>query len=404
MAPVRPWDALICTSTAAKQVVEGFLERQEAWLNQRLGAQRFERPQLPVIPLGVHPEVWAPPCDPQTAKTAARQQLGIPEDAQVVLVVGRLDVFTKFHPGPLLRTLANLQQDDCPRLRLLIYGEAPNPAMEQLWRAGLSQAAPHLPIHWVAGRDLSLAAPVRWAADLFVSLADNPQETFGITPLEAMAAGLPCLVSDWDGYRDTVTDAVGVRIPTRMVEGLGEEEARGLLNETLPYDQAVGRLGQGIAVEPEALRRALHDLLSQPQRLRDLGAAGRRRVEQHYAWSAVIEQWRALLVELTDRRTHAAAQDTITPAQLPPWMPSCSTGFGAFASAVLPANQHLAWREDDPAFQVAQRMGEPLDQWDLSLREQLKHLNNTPPGQQQLDPRSLGWLLKQGLAETSQQE
>jgi len=25
-------------------------------------------------------------------------------------------------------------------------------------------------------------------------------ETFGLTPIEAMAAGLPCLVSDWDGY------------------------------------------------------------------------------------------------------------------------------------------------------------------------------------------------------------
>ena len=30
------------------------------------------------------------------------------------------------------------------------------------------------------------------------------QETFGLTPLEAMAAGLPCVVSDWNGYRDTV--------------------------------------------------------------------------------------------------------------------------------------------------------------------------------------------------------
>ena len=33
------------------------------------------------------------------------------------------------------------------------------------------------------------------AADVFLSLSDNIQETFGLTPLEAMAAGLPCLVS-----------------------------------------------------------------------------------------------------------------------------------------------------------------------------------------------------------------
>ena len=59
-APVRSWDTLICTSSAAKNVVEGFLERQEKWLHQRLDAKKFERPQLPVIPLGVHPEQWKP--------------------------------------------------------------------------------------------------------------------------------------------------------------------------------------------------------------------------------------------------------------------------------------------------------------------------------------------------------
>jgi alpha-maltose-1-phosphate synthase len=36
-----------------------------------------------------------------------------------------------------------------------------------------------------------------WAgADVFCSLSDNIQETFGIVPIEAMAAGLPVVVSD----------------------------------------------------------------------------------------------------------------------------------------------------------------------------------------------------------------
>ena len=45
-APLRHWDALICTSSAGKKVVEGFLERQESYLRWRHGATSFERPHL----------------------------------------------------------------------------------------------------------------------------------------------------------------------------------------------------------------------------------------------------------------------------------------------------------------------------------------------------------------------
>ena len=41
-------------------------------------------------------------------------------------------------------------------------------------------------------------------SDAVISLADNPQETFGLTLLEAAAAGKPVIASDYDGYRDLV--------------------------------------------------------------------------------------------------------------------------------------------------------------------------------------------------------
>ena len=52
-APVHPWDALICTSTAVRECLEGLLDRWQDHLGQRLGATCFPRPQLPFIPLGV---------------------------------------------------------------------------------------------------------------------------------------------------------------------------------------------------------------------------------------------------------------------------------------------------------------------------------------------------------------
>ena len=387
-APVRPWDALICTSRAAKSVVEGFLDRQEAWLRERLGAQQFERPQLPVIPLAVHPEAWEPKEGRQQARREARRQLGLRDEARIVLIAGRLDLLTKFHPEPLLRVLAELHNAGQPELELLVYGEAPNPAMAALWRAGAQELAPHLPIHWIPGSASELAGPVRWAADVFVSLADNPQETFGITPLEAMAAGLPCVVSDWDGYRDTVIQpgetetATGFRIRTVMVEGLGQPEAEALLCEAMPYDQAVGQIAQGIAVDTRELAQKLEHLLNNDELRRAFGLAGMERVQRLYSWRVVIDQWKALVSELNARRE--SEHNNRIQAQLPPWLPNTSTGFGSFASAVLPEN----WMPDMPPDKAQEQ-----DRWEGCLQRWDSALLTTD------SPRRRGWWLKQGLAE-----
>ena len=53
------------------------------------------------------------------------------------------------------------------------------------------------------------------AADVGISLVDNAQETFGLAVAEAMAAGLPMVVSNWSGYRDLVREGVdGYLIPS----------------------------------------------------------------------------------------------------------------------------------------------------------------------------------------------
>ena len=267
-APIRSWDALICTSRAGKKVVEGFLDRQEEYLRWRHGATRFERPQLPIIPLGIDPSSWTTDEPRQPRRQRCRKQLGLSESAQVILIAGRLDYFTKFQPDPLLRVLEQLKTSSQANLELVIYGEALNEEQLKNWKQGCAQLAPSVPIHWFPGKQRELSAPLRWAADLFVSLADNPQETFGITPLEAMASGLPCLVSDWDGYRDTVIqegeadEPTGTRIPTRMVQGLGNPESISCVNGVLGDRPAIGLLSQGIAVDQDCLRQAFDRLLN----------------------------------------------------------------------------------------------------------------------------------------------
>lgn len=53
--PVQPWDALICTSPAVRECLEGLLDCWQELLSQRLRATRSPWPQLPLLPLGVDP-------------------------------------------------------------------------------------------------------------------------------------------------------------------------------------------------------------------------------------------------------------------------------------------------------------------------------------------------------------
>ena len=59
------------------------------------------------------------------------------------------------------------------------------------------------------------------AADLFVSAGVSVCETFGRSPVEAMACGTPSVVSAYNGFRDTITPATGFLVPTLRKDGKG---------------------------------------------------------------------------------------------------------------------------------------------------------------------------------------
>ena len=119
------------------------------------------------------------------------------------------------------------------------------------------------------------------AADIAVSLVDNPQETFGLAVAEAMAAGVPLVVSDWNGYRDLVRDGIdGFRVPTRWASvarqasiPLGWQQLLGLE----PYPKVAGALAQLVQVDTQAAEAACLTLLTRSELRRAMGAAARQR-------------------------------------------------------------------------------------------------------------------------------
>lgn len=136
-------------------------------------------------------------------------------------------------------------------------------------------------------------------ADVVVSLADNPQETFGLTILEAAAAAKPVIASDYDGYRDLVRHGrTGFLVPTL---DSGEVDDVSLLAPLL-YDSAYHLwLAQDVAVDVGELAGQLRVLLQKSVR-EEMGRAAREHA-QGFDWSVVIGRY----LELWERLSAAPA-------------------------------------------------------------------------------------------------
>jgi phosphatidylinositol alpha-mannosyltransferase len=164
-----------------------------------------------------------------------------------VLFVGRLE--KRKGLAHLIEAFAQVQRD-IPDARLIVVGAYDEiekiPFALQAWHLGIE-------IHFV-GRVMDEELPRYYhTADVFCAPSTG-MESFGLVLLEAMAAGVPIVASDIDGYRDV------------MDEGL-----------------------QGIFVKPEApadLAGALVSLLRDPARRHTMGAEGRAKA-QRYSWRVV---------------------------------------------------------------------------------------------------------------------
>ena len=326
-APVQPWDAVICTSTAVKDNVTRLLQAQADYLVQRLGVQKLVLPQLPVIPLGIHAQDFAY-TSPQ--RQHARQKLAVNNAALVVLYTGRLSFHAKAHPLAMYQALEAAAKATGKNVVLVECGWHANDYIAKAFADAAKLACPSVKVITLDGRKAEDRLTAWAGADVFCSLSDNIQETFGIVPIEAMAAGIPVVVADWDGYKDTVRDGIdGFRIPTLMPQaGLGGDLALRHALEIDTYDMYCGHACSLVAVDVEATAQVFTRLFKSPELRKQMGDAGRQRAREVYDWATIIPQYEALWAQLTEMR-QAQSKDLKPLAH--PW-PARMDPFHAFVS------------------------------------------------------------------------
>lgn len=347
-APVQPWDAVICTSNAVKNNVERILQAEADYLKHRLGISKIVLPQLPVIPLGIHTQdfVFA-----EDQRLQARAEIGATTNTLVVLFMGRLSFHAKAHPLAMYQALQSAVKATGKQVLLVECGWHANDFIRNAYQEASQLACPDIRLVTLDGRKAEDRSRAWASADIFCSLSDNIQETFGIVPIEAMATGLPVVVSDWDGYRDTVRDKVdGFRIPTSMpAAGLGRDLAYRHAVGTDTYDMYCGHTCSLISVDIEASAQAFIELFNSPDLRRQMGAEGRTRARESYDWSKIIPQYEMLWQELGKIRLAAGQQksveaaaamkaiDSLWPGRLDPFF-----SFSAYATHTFSADTVIA--------------------------------------------------------------
>lgn len=330
------FDAIFCTSSAAKEYLEKGLKALADGLREMGLSRAGYAGRLEIMPLGVEAGQFG-----QKNQAEAQTELGLSPGPITLLCLGRLTPTDKFDLVPLLGTLKLLLEEH--DARLILAGAAHEGYAESL-KSAASALGLGEKVHIFQNFDSGLKPALYGAADIFVSPADNLQETFGLSILEAMAAGLPVVASDFSGYRDLVKDGeTGFLIPTL---GPAEFTPMDAVWPVLP--SAIGALqtAQRTAVDLALMLDRLKSLAADPGLRADMGQAGRQRVLAEFNWPVVIRRMEERWTEL-GRMAQAQA-----PAAPAPDVMAASQGelFGHFFTKHISPNTRLKPGLLAPAF------------------------------------------------------
>jgi D-inositol-3-phosphate glycosyltransferase len=413
LADTHPFDSVICTTPAARTAFMRLVQYVAESFNQAFGTQLAYRGRFDVIPLGVDTDIFRP-----RDKEDMRRQMDLPLDAFIILWLGRFSATDKMDLLPLLRVFRRLVDDNPSRKLLFVlagkerhdYGTAVNDYARSLnlqksvlVRRNVPQNTQHL---------------LHAAADVFVSPSDNIQECFGLTPIEAMASGVPQVVADWDGYRHTVRHGeTGFLVPTYWGRCDGDLQATAAL---YPFEFDHLSLAQSVVVDPGKYRHYLQLLISNDDLRMQMARQSRQRAVALYSWHTVIGQYEALWKELGEE----AARHPFSPKPNADYLkPPYFDTFGHYATALIPdeallrltsdGQKILRGKEPFPKFpglsaclnenllkqvmvaiKVADRLGRGYRFTDL-VHDLAKSQSSHPD----LVRRHVLWLMKYGLAE-----
>jgi glycosyltransferase involved in cell wall biosynthesis len=290
-AGMAPFDSIFCTSRDGQQAMHEILS-----IASSIAGSSFTG-KLDCLPLGIDDDLLRERGD----RAKARAQMRILPQAVALLILGRITPSQKMDLGPVLTTIAHRVLPHCQRPVNLIIGGGADPQNLKLLTAILQENGLEQRTRVRANFQEDSKVDLLAAADIFLSLADNHQETFGLSILEAQAHALPVIASRFDGYKDLVNEAVD----GYLIDSYGC--AADPLSELFDLmDPDIGELfeAQKIAIDMDQFAAKLTALIHDDSLRAAMGAHGRTKVEEQYAFSRIIARYERRWKELSREAGH----------------------------------------------------------------------------------------------------